>query len=369
MTRSYDIPIISRGRIIAPGDDAITFSGRAGAVFRAPDPNKHIQDLVMGETGRLADLQALPVREIVDFLAELGQRLAFARNVHMQEAFELSLAAGGLTEPILRAIYEGIPHMFLRAHLAEMVEKTVGSEYLDGWVPQGTGARARFRVRAVGTRQLHITAGNVPVVGAITIIRTALTKSDCLIKLPSNDPLSANAIARTMIEMDANHPVTKHVAVAYWKGGDAAIESQICRTSRIDKITAWGGMASVKHIQKYLSPGLDLIALNPKLSISVVGREALENGDAMQEAAMGVALAALHLGAGRARAEDKVDHAVGVDHLVKVGDPVRAGDALCRIHAKSSGAAKEAAAMLLKAIAVGGERREPARVVDEIIGA
>jgi pyrimidine-nucleoside phosphorylase len=85
--------------------------------------------------------------------------------------------------------------------------------------------------------------------------------------------------------------------------------------------------------------------------------------------AMGVALAALHLGAGRARAEDKVDHAVGVDHLVKVGDPVRAGDALCRIHAKSSGAAKEAAAMLLKAIAVGGERREPARVVDEIIGA
>ena len=85
--------------------------------------------------------------------------------------------------------------------------------------------------------------------------------------------------------------------------------------------------------------------------------------------AMGVALAALHLGAGRARAEDKVDHSVGVDHLVKVGDPVRAGDALCRIHAKSPGAAKEASAMLLKAIAIGGERRVPARLVDEVIGA
>jgi len=85
--------------------------------------------------------------------------------------------------------------------------------------------------------------------------------------------------------------------------------------------------------------------------------------------AMGVALAALHLGAGRARAEDKVDHSVGVDHLVKVGDPVRAGDALCRIHAKSPGAAKEASAMLLKAIAIGGERRVPDRLVDEVIGA
>ena len=55
-----------------------------------------------------------------------------------------------------------------------------------------------------------------------------------------------------MIEIDSNHPVTKHVAVAYWKGGDDLMGSQICRTSRIDKITAWGGMSSMKHIQKYL---------------------------------------------------------------------------------------------------------------------
>jgi pyrimidine-nucleoside phosphorylase len=85
--------------------------------------------------------------------------------------------------------------------------------------------------------------------------------------------------------------------------------------------------------------------------------------------AMGVALAALRLGAGRARAEDKVDHAVGVDRLVKVGDPVKAGAPLCRIHARSAGAAKEASGMLLEAITVGDERREAARLVDEIIGA
>lgn len=292
MAKTYEIPIISRGRIIAPGEDAVEFSGRTGATFRAPDPKKHVADLVLGDPTRLADLQALPVREIIDFLAELGQRLALERNGYMQEAFDLSLAAGGLTEPILRGIYAGIPGMFDPAYLRELVEKTVGADYLDGWVPQGAGPRGRFRVRAIGTRQLHITAGNVPVVGAITVIRTALTKSDCLIKLPSNDPLTANAIARTMIEIDADHPVTRHVAVAYWKGGDEAMESQICRTSRIDKITAWGGMASVKHIQKYLTPGLDLIALNPKLSMSIVGREALESPQAMKEAAAGVAVAA-----------------------------------------------------------------------------
>jgi hypothetical protein len=291
MAKTFDIPIISRGRIIPPGPDAVEYGGRSGATFRTPDPHKHIHDLVMGDTNRLKDLQDTPVREIVDFLAELGSRLTLA-NPYMEEAFELSAQAGGITEPILRGIYAGIPGMFDKAYLTELVENTVGAAYLDGWVPQGEGAQQRFRIRAVGTRQLHITAGNVPVVGAMTIVRAALTKSDCLIKLPSNDPLSANAIARTMIELDANHPVTKHVAVAYWKGGDDAMESQICRTSRIDKITAWGGMSSVKHIQKYLSPGLDLIALNPKLSISIVGREALEDRAAMKEAAAGVAFAA-----------------------------------------------------------------------------
>jgi hypothetical protein len=291
MSKTYNIPIIARGRIIEPGADAVEFRGREGATFRAPDPHKHIHDLVLGDTRRLKDLQDTPTREIIDFLAELGSRLTMD-NPYMQEAYELSLQAGGITEPILRGIYAGLPKMFERDELTELVERTIGIEYLDGWVPQGTGSRARFRVRAAGTRQLHITAGNVPVVGALTIIRAALTKSDCLIKLPSNDPLSANAIARTMIELDANHPVTRHVAVAYWKGGDDAMESQLCRTSRIDKITAWGGMSSMKHIQKYLSPGIDLIALNPKFSISVIGKEALESDAAMKEAAAGVAFAA-----------------------------------------------------------------------------
>jgi len=288
MQTTFDIPIIARGRVIMPGSDAMEFSGRIGARFRCPNPRKHVGDLVLGDTNKLADLQEMPIAQIISFLAELGPRLTLA-NAYMQEAFELSLDAGGLTEPVLRSVYAQIPGMFNRKHLEETVEATVGAAYLDGWVEQPGG---HHRLRAIGTRNLHITAGNVPVVGALTIIRSALTKSDCLIKLPSNDPLSATAIARTMIDMDPHHPLTKHVAVAYWKGGDDEMGSQICRTSRIDKITAWGGMSSIKHIQKFLSPGIDLLSMNPKLSMSMVGHEALESKEAMKEAAYGVAVAA-----------------------------------------------------------------------------
>ena len=49
--------------------------------------------------------------------------------------------------------------------------------------------------------------------------------------------------------------------------------------------------------------------------------------------AMDVALAALELGAGRTRAEDPVDHAVGISDLVKIGMHVAAGVPLCVIHA------------------------------------
>jgi hypothetical protein len=287
-----DIPIIARGRILLPqSDDAVTFAGRGGASFRSPDPHRHIHDIVLGNPVLLADLMATPVREIVDFLVEAGKRLRLEDNAWLQESFALALQAGGLAEPILRGVYDGLPAMFDGSDLMAQVESTIGSAYLDGWVAR-PGRGEHCRVRAVGTRQLHITAGNVPVVAALTIIRGALTKSDILIKSPSNDPLTANAIARTLIGLDADHPVTKHIAVAYWKGGDEAMDRQIVRTTRIDKITAWGGMSSVKHIQKFLQPGIDLTALNPKFSMSVIGKEALASDAAMDEAATGIAVIA-----------------------------------------------------------------------------
>jgi hypothetical protein len=284
-----DIPLIIRGRIIEPDDDAIEFGGRVGARFRQPDPQRYASDLVLADASALRDLHETPIDEIIEFLAELGKRLTLDAPM-MQTAFRLAAEAGDMTEPVLRPIYEEMPALFHPDRLSGQIEATIGKKFLDGWVERGRPGRSVLRVRAIGTRQLHIIAGNVPITAALTVIRAALTKSDCLIKTPSNDPFTASAIVRTMVEMDPDHPVTKHFAVAYWKGGDEAVESKVIRPSRIEKLTAWGGMASMTHIQKYLVPGIELIAMNPKLSISIVGREALDDADAMATAAKGVAL-------------------------------------------------------------------------------
>jgi thymidine phosphorylase len=62
--------------------------------------------------------------------------------------------------------------------------------------------------------------------------------------------------------------------------------------------------------------------------------------------------AALQLGAGRARASDGVDFAVGFDRLVKVGEPIHAGRPLCRIHARTPVDFDMAEALAAKAVRI-----------------
>ena len=84
--------------------------------------------------------------------------------------------------------------------------------------------------------------------------------------------------------------------------------------------------------------------------------------------AMEVALAALRLGAGRARAEDAVDHAVGITGLVKIGEKVREGQPLGVIHANDDDAWAAAEVRLRDAIKLGDVAPKVGPLVAERIG-
>lgn len=291
MTSATRIPLIIRGEVIE--DYALEFAGRNGdATFVTPDVGKYAGMLAIRETSRLADLYALSFRDIADYLERLGERLRFDRNAHMRAAFELTRQTGGLSDGMLMERMRAFPRMFGRDAVYSAAERSCGLEFLEGWVVQ-TGVTAPdvvSRVRAFGARAIHIIAGNTPDVSALTIIRNAITRSDCIIKTPSNDPLTAVAMARTMIEMDPDHPITRHCSVAYWKGGDEEVESSLYRPGCIEKIVAWGGHASIRHITRYLEPGIDLITLDPKLSSTIIGQEAFEDDQQLQSVARRLAL-------------------------------------------------------------------------------
>jgi hypothetical protein len=120
----------------------------------------------------------------------------------------------------------------------------------------------------------------------ISLARNALTRSDAIIKSPSNDPFTALAVARTMIAMAPDHPLTRHFSVAYWKGGTVDFEEKLYQPKNIEKIIAWGGFASVRHVTRYIQPGLELISLDPKRSATIIGCETFADEAVMRDAAV-----------------------------------------------------------------------------------
>ena len=285
----YEIPIVARGKLIE--DYTKEFGGRYGVTkFSTPDVNKYLDQIVLKNPSQMKELYNLSIEEILDFLDDLGKHLVLEENKYLQECFELACEASGLTPSVLLTTYKALPMFLSKPVLREMLEKRIGIDYLEGWVPTKLIDDRTVYVRAFGARTAHVIAGNVPLVAAGTIARGCGTRCDTIIKTPSNDPLTATAIARTMIEMDPNHPITKSVTVAYWKGGDESFEKRFYRPENIDKIIAWGGFNSIKHITRYLQPGIDLITLDPKLSISIIGKEAFQNEETMRTVAQRAAI-------------------------------------------------------------------------------
>lgn len=275
---------VIRGEVI--DSDLIEYPGRGGTTtFLAPDPRKFADRLPLASPGHMGDLYELCFDDILDYLEELGARLDIDTNEHMQRARELTYDATPLPRELVDMGYSGFGSFLRRDRIRQIAENTVGIDYLEGWVEHPTPDGKVIKYRAFGSRGLHIVAGNGPGLGMITLARSAITRSDCIIKAPSNDPFTSAALAMTMCDMAPDHPITRHFAVAYWRGGDADVEDKLYQPHNLEKITAWGGFAGIKHVTKYIQPGLELISLDPKTSISVVGPEALDDEEQMQEAA------------------------------------------------------------------------------------
>ena len=281
-------PMIIRGKVIT--DNLIEVGGRGGDLaFLTPDAHQYADALPLVNPGRLADLYKLTFEDILDYAEALGERLDFAKNPWLQEACELSYLTSPATPTIVKGTYMGLRNLLSREFITEMVEQTVGIRYLEGWVREHLFDGTELETRCFGARTLHIVAGNAVPLSLITIVRNMVLRSDAIIKAPSNDPFTALAIARTMVEMAPNHPLTQHLSVAYWKGGDKAFETRLYQPHNLEKIVAWGGFASLRHVTRYIQPGLELISLDPKRSASIVGRDTFNDEHTMREAALRLA--------------------------------------------------------------------------------
>jgi pyrimidine-nucleoside phosphorylase len=82
---------------------------------------------------------------------------------------------------------------------------------------------------------------------------------------------------------------------------------------------------------------------------------------------LGVGRAAVHLGAGRLRKEDPVDHATGVVCRAKRGAAVAAGEPLAEVHARGQASADRAAAEVERCYEIGPHAPRPAPLVLDVL--
>ena len=166
---------------------------------------------------------------------------------------------------------------------AVMTEGLNGNRmYMDGFIPVSDES-AQYRRAVSRGLACHWLAGNVQVLGMFALVESILTKNVNLLKLSSRD----GGVFRFLLKAFEGEVYTtpggwsisgddllETIAVVYY--GHAEKELGIRMSKRAAIRIAWGGAESVTAVANYLSRyDCEDIILGPKLSFSVVSREAL----------------------------------------------------------------------------------------------
>ncbi|WP_207843827.1 acyl-CoA reductase [Williamsia soli] len=228
----------------------------------------------------------VPVSDIIDFLVETAAHLTLEKNGYLQESLEMTLQVSALPRRIIENTFARPGQFLTREALEYRLEKTFGDvDVLDGWVERTDPNGRVSRIRAFPPRLVHMLAGNSPSAAMTSIADAALTKAVNVFKMPSADPFTTVAVLRTMADIAPNHPVLQSMSAVYWRGGDEKVENILYRSQYFDKLVAWGGGAAIENAAKYAGPGFQLISFDPKVSMSVIGREAFESDETLREVA------------------------------------------------------------------------------------
>jgi hypothetical protein len=272
---------VVKGQIVEGAE--VEYGPRDGARFATP--KLEVGELLRSRSEPPPALD-VPVSEILGILVAVGERLADDPDGSLAAVVEHSVLTSPYDRRIVENSYADLHRNFDARAIRFQIDQAIGGpDVLDGWrtVTRPDGGVAQ--VRAFPARLVHVIAGNAPGVAAWSVIMAAVTKSVSLFKLPSNDLFTLPEILRAMAAVAPGHPVTRSFSAAYWRGGDQSVEAAVFRPDYFDKLVAWGGEGTLRGVGKYIGPGFELVAFDPKTSISLIGREAFRDEATMRSVA------------------------------------------------------------------------------------
>ncbi len=276
-------------------------------VLPAFDPGELIErdiDRVVNE------LYNLPFEEVLDFLGNISSALLTCQDL-LKELQEVYRRTATVADRYIDFSFTSLAYLLNPDAARDIVDRELsnfeikGSRFLDTWVKVSDNTMGglsqelspteakktsgdykhpeEMYMRAMPTRQLHLTAGNAPAIPIISTCRAISLKSAAVIKSPYGATLGGALVSLAACAAAPDHPSTRNLSIVYWPGGDESVESVFFFPDSFDRIVVWGAPDAVASVRSR-AIFTKLVTLNPRYGMSWIGREAFEN-DEYQEAA------------------------------------------------------------------------------------
>ena len=215
---------------------------------------------------RLADV---PVRDLVTCVGRVADRFLDSSDPIRHKAIDLLVPTSGLSKEMASEILTGMARDWTAERLTELLRRELQDPgVLDGFcrLDEGRSVRARGPLLT-----FHVGAGTVPGVGVTSMIRALLVKSAVLLKPGLGDVVLPVLFAEALSEEAPE--LSDSLAVTYWPGGSSPLEDLALQ--RAEAVVAYGGNEAIKSLRDRTPVTARFIAYHHRLSVGLVGRDAL----------------------------------------------------------------------------------------------
>lgn len=227
------------------------------------------------EEGRQAGerLAQVPIRRIVDVLDRVARRWLDPEYVLRQQAARHMPEVVGFHRTMVEKAIDALANSMLSASIQKKLRIELGSrDYLDDWKFNPIFA-GYLRALPIGV-VLHVSAGNVFVGAADSLMCGLVTKNANILKIASDDPIFPLLFARSVQEADPGGEVANSFALIQFRGGEEDVEAVL--KTRTDGIVIWGGEGVVQAYRKGVPQNTRIIPYGPRYSLSVFTQAGLE---------------------------------------------------------------------------------------------
>jgi hypothetical protein len=206
-----------------------------------------------------------------DICSALGAAAARLRKGALHElALEWIPETTGYSPEMTRHVLERMSRDWTEGALARLLVAEFGDPAtLDTFTPQPYTTRPGLALGPPVTG--HIFSGNVPGVAVTSLVRALLVKSPCIGKTASAEPVLPVLFARALAEVDET--LASALVITHWPRGTSELDRalvQHCAT-----VVVYGGADTIDSVRRHALPHTRLVVHGPKISLGIVGPEAL----------------------------------------------------------------------------------------------